>query len=574
MIPVLTRSIWTFSLHNNQSSEDRRIRIVIIGASVSGLTFHATLATLMREHPTCPNFHELFSVSFVDIYMRPMERLRQARDRTIVPRFEYERLLSTKLPEAASRYKMPPTGLEYLTLNRETGDGDADLKWRKSHRHMPAHLRWQAGPAREVASAIEEGYTACLNDIYAGIKRTNPDKKYNELSGNLGSLYGGVRKLTSLKDTSKANKSLHLFLLELQAFQQLGEVSGDPEANGDILLMATGLGIDVPGEYPVEVAPRQSPLCDCRVKDEGLTTEVRTPVPPEKTVYEFPSEQRSYWDPAKPELDLSEARASEIVVVGNSDSAAGAVFATLLREFDHCTFKTLAKMILSVGPDGQYTPTQLWFQRVRKAVTAWLNQNTKRKALTETEQWHYALRDRDVQGALFKPDAALNDEMTNKYLRTTRKVLVAIKSRKAFKDRVEEVQSGRAAPSPLDPGDLLAAEMLMSRAWPENRLLAACLFTKLEVKLVDIGGTDPGRLKITRGSDRMRGTYKLEGNAVPLERFGNMLDPAPFREREFKYVLNCAGPEYFQHRGNRKIPKGEETSGFLGRVLRYFKRAA
>lgn len=535
-------------------AEDLKIRWVIVGASVSGLTFHATLENLMLEDGLHPRFQDLFTLSFVDIYMKPMERLRQARDRTIVPRFEYERILETNLSSrGAAMFQPPETGSNYLVLDETSFDGPADDKWKISHTDMPPELRWAAGPAREVAAKIETGYLKCLERFYAAAHRKLERTPFSELNGNLGCLYQGISSVTPTGAAVSPEEPKHLFQMHLTKYHGAGSAKVTADPSGDILLSATGLGIDVPGEHVSEMQVRVSPHCECLVEQINGKEE-RTP----REVFDFPSEQRSYWDPAKPELDLSEARASEIFVYGISDSAAGAVFSTLLREFDHCTFKTLAKMVWERGPDDEMTAAQHWFRRVSAEVEAWRKENTKRQKLTITEQWHYALRSEGVKRALYKPDRALNDCLRDNYLRTMRKVFVAIKRSRGVDKKIEALNAKRDFDKDWQPGDQMAAELLMSRAWPENRILAACLFPQLELYLVDVGGESPGQLKISRDESRLRKTYRINGEGIHLAPVSNFLEPAPFNGREFKYVLNCGGPAYFQRRGNRFVPKAPQ----------------
>lgn len=564
-----------------------KIRIFCIGTSVAGLTFHATFHSILNQltEDEAHKFDELFSFNFVDINLRPVERLRQAHNRTIVPRYEYERLFSTpvkalpkgKRSDTNSRFIKQPRFLHVLLAKAEAKPIDdeavAALKdeinryWTQLHKDMPVELRWNPGPARSVAKQIALGHKAWFEQNARANLPTGGVPSYKSIMVNLGYLCKGIQPY-DVMESPRADHLSHLFNCKLSFYQAppnkiRSQTADKPLLGCDLYLDATGLGLDIPGDHVDEVTLRETSDCCCvDVQREDKTTYKR-----ERPIFDFPSVQRSYWDPVKTELDVSEGNATILFVVGNGDAAAGAIFSAFMRDPNACTFTVLSKLLWRCKSNGSLTKVQKWFAQIQDSVNAECGSDDCKcdeapaKEETITERWLRRFHCEEVQHHLYEGGTAVTNSV-QKYSRTGRRIALGLmrddmdnKIWAHYEERYRKGPKGTVA----KPGRLFLGEKLMADAWPENRMLVALYRSYLRYYLMDYSKGDEVDFEITRTSNRLKSLFELEGSLAQVEFSDNRTDENATANVTAKYVVNSAGGPYVQLGGNLIIHRSEDA---------------
>jgi len=548
--------------HGTDYDDVRRIKLIVVGASVTGVTFHATLYQLMKTNPRGLKFSDIFAIKFIDVYLRPLERLMQARDRTVVPRYEYERLLDTPLDELMEKKRHRSGDSSFLEKPtywplRSKSAQDA---WKNTHPEMPKELRWGPGHVRSVAEQISKGHQLWMKR-YGPKPPANMEYSktpYRSLMDHLGHWFVGIEEPVRTDDRRGQELDVRFFGVNMNVYGNLPTSHSESdrqdreraEVGGDVLLRATGLGVDIAGDLPEEITLRKAPRCMCSKRKSNI--------------YDFPSEQRSYWDPIKPELDIQEEQSKHILVVGNSDAAAGVVFSTLLTHFDSCTFEVLAEMFWKCDDEtGGLTELQLWFNRLQRSVVA-LRETEDYKNLSTTDAWTRALHSDDLFHALtdsgyLRPG---NNRFLADHVRSGRSIYLGIREEKDHDAAMEALSRnyGGSATDDVKRGIQPVQRYVLSRflekAWPENRLLGIVLRNWVNVLLLDFERDGERPLEIERLPKRKKKTYKLAGRVKEFGFGGAVPRDEKRLAEELKYVVNCGGRAYFQHSGNNVLDSG------------------
>lgn len=538
-----------------------KFKIVIVGSSVVGLTFHGTLIHLFREWQKTTGepfgLSDVFEIQFLDSHWRPLQRLRQARDRRIVPRFEYERLLDLKegaaLPERMlsskvtklntvedvkefyDRWNEFETVADASAINANTNDLKVSF--------MPQGLCWEAGSVRNVADQIYDGYIETVGDETQHLRFEIP-KNTKPTSTTGGPLFrkGAYRPLSDGMATR----------IGLWTAETMDEDL--PNFSCDMVLLATGPGIDISPSGPAEGAP---------TKDRW-----------------HENNQASYWNTPKVELDVVESDLNSVLILGHSDSAAGTVYSNILNDPEACSYRFLTKL-LSDGPDYKD-----WFERLKTAVRAYVKDHRNPNE-TVTSTWQRALKSEGVQNVLFdapvekKYESYAYGDMTveklgppdrplalRKLLRSNVKISLAFHTRDGrkftFKDGKGEPPiflDCRAAGYDW-PNSLELRATLFEGAWPENRIIMALLSPQIDV--FQENGDEHKNLIVPKAVGKAKKTVTLQGGAkadefyysVPLYQVKvTYMDPDTDedtyeRDVVFKYVLDCRGAKFGTKYGN------------------------
>lgn len=555
-----------FGNGDDNYGELRQIKLIMIGASVTSVTFHATLADLMRNHPDGLKFEEIFVIKFVDVYLRPLERLMQARDRTVVPRFEYERLFDENLRDIQDAIQEgrakshTEDGVTYLQAPQylEMTSPEATKKWDESHPDMPTDLRWSPGNVRSVAKQIADGHEAW-------VKRHGPKPPdglefaktpYDSMMDFMANWFVGIEVPNRTDERRGQEIDGRFFSLNMNKY---GNAPGRPvgleredreraELNGDVLFRATGLGVDVPGDLVSKITRRHP---------EGS----EGPVDEDNAIYDFPSEQRSYWDPTKPELDVQEEKSKHILVVGNSDAAAGALFSTLLKQFDSCTFAVLADMLWRCDEDGDLTALQDWFADVQAEVKR-LRTTPEYEGLSTSDAWTKALHSDELFNCLTDSRYLKRgtEDIFKRYLRSGRSLYLGIRSDKDHDAVMGDLKTKYGPDADTDlrrairPDQRYVMSRFLENAWPENRVLGFILRSYITLLLMNYSREGENPLEIRRLATRKKRTYELTGSITEYG-FGGAIElPGKTRRQELKYVINCGGTPYFNKTGNTRYP--------------------
>ena len=95
----------------------------------------------------------------------------------------------------------------------------------------------------------------------------------------------------------------------------------------------------------------------------------------------------------------------------------------------------------------------------------------------------------------------------------------------------------------------------MKNAWPENRLLIILYQSYMRFYMLDYSNSPEVDFPIEKPKQRHKTIYKVSGNIAEVDSGAEQRDEEPTASIDAKYVINAAGPDYFQHRGNRKLKR-------------------
>ena len=524
-----------------EKPEYDRFVLAIVGSSVTGLSFHATLRYLFDNSRLKHDyeFDDLFEIKYVDSHQTPLQRLFQARDRRIIPRFEYERILDLDSPVDVTVSLYPQGSDELVNAWNDTSQIDAYPKalaaleklraFETVPKFMPAELCWQAGNVREVAQRLLEGF----NKITKNYKFDGIPGDLQGSSSTGGPVYVGSKSLEALDEN--AQKTSRLGIVVFPERQKTATAIGaNYRLKSDFVLLATGPGVDIPPDrqHPTDVDPDTHYLLNS---------------------------QSSYWNTPKMELDVVESEGKQVLVLGNGDSAAGAVFSTLFKDAEACTHRFLNAIL-------EHSGYREWFTEVRKAVIEYNSDGTM------TERWNKALESNKVLNILYR--APYDKEFLDQFLRVPVSVSIGLRLEKNKDEKDNEVKFASLKANETAPPFMsfekdhrgknylpILRQRLFHDAWPENRIIIAVLFNQLMFYQFN---TDEERDLIKHFHQEERTILQLTGDTAPKTRlleFAVPLFTVNTYELDldenvkqtplyFKYVMDCRGRKFFSLSGN------------------------
>lgn len=586
---------------------DDPFHIALVGSSVTGLTFHAVLKTLMdlwakgaSENPR-KKFEDLFQIKYVDSHQRPMQRLLQARDRRIIPRFEYEKIFDKiydNTDETPALYTTAENQADLVeawndlkrldanvrTMIKDNCDalkvipicGTSSVVMDGKALFMPTALCWQAGGVRDVAKQIETGFYK----LVPGHPFDEPDTRdWFQLPKPQPQSTTGGPIFLSVTERSKSivpNTLIRRFVVNFAGENAVPKRDGgEPGTNSDgqapqpIMIYDEVLGRMV--ERQVQVA---GPLMvDMVLLATGPGVDISASHTPKETVSAplgiVANSQDSFWNTPKADLDLVEGRPNTVLILGHSDSAAGAVFTTLLRDPEACSYRLLTDL-LSIK-NGE---VRAWFKRVKAAV----DKVPATDASSTTEKWLQALKDDTVLAALYDTqdtDLNVRNGELRQFLRSSVDVAIALRP----DDNCKVVNAAGAVPqfmlfsegAPVGATDATSPEpkmllepaalrkKLFDKAWPENQLLLALMtrwlqFYQMPQPSLEL---DPEKQVIKSVKESSpSGTTALFKHKTEIFKVMRTQNDGSIEECFFKYVFDCRGPTYYSRDGNHfKQPK-------------------
>ena len=537
--PALFEGLKVPAEHAGGKDTYDKFLLTIVGSSVTGLTFHAVLHFLFREWNNAgqgPRLDDVVTFEFLDSHLRPLQRLLQARDRSITPRFEYERLLTADVSGAAELPALYEAGEAPLlaawneteTLSDATAIEDNIAALRAAlgdacpeHLYIPKAMCWPAGDVRLVAAHIEEGYRALTQGLHHFPDTLGAMSCGSSPTG--GPIYKGVSPVEGKQNVGRgATYRLNVNVL--------GVFDNRSSFYADHVLLATGPGIDIsPSEVPDGVDPLT--LNDVMANS-----------------------QNTYWNTPKIELDLKEARDISVLVLGNSDSAAGTVYSTLFNDPLGCSHRFLRR---ALAPGSHLRG---WFTELQRLV------GPVPTGRSTTNHWQARLSDASVLEhlygfATFDEDSSAihrDQDMVEAQLRISVKVGLSLQD-----GRDPFLVDGLSEPPPFmrveSSGETLpSSDRLRTRlfrgAWPENRIVMAMLHDKIEIYQHRAQAGSPPEIQpiLHEGEALQRRNfvvpvYKIEHTSEVVR------GQVQASELTFKYVFDCRGATYFTFTGNALV---------------------
>ncbi|SLN62440.1 hypothetical protein PSJ8397_03314 [Pseudooctadecabacter jejudonensis] len=512
-----------------------RFHLTIVGSSVVGLTFHAVLIRLFRlwgekDGENAMDLDEVMDIQFMDPHPLPMQWLSQARDRRIVPRFEYEALFKHD-------YKDETADLPAIRVRK------ADLigPWNDTHNLedprsykanktffgavpddflIPKQLIWKACSVRSVAKAIRKGY------FKFGCRSKFPEISFQpEPSGGPGLRRAMFKQCDTVYKLNEVDRVVFRTSAETTHPQD-----NMAKVETDYVLLATGPGTDIPP------APTD---------DAAQSTDRNQPIH---------NSQVSYWNTHKKELDLGETKDMRIMVVADGDSSAGMTYSSLFKDPHACSLTFLRNALEANGA------VRKWFADLKDKIGS-------APGIATTAHWQQRLNDDDILDMFVSDsflDATVAPEIRTQ-LRNKTQIVVSL-----IEPSSEHAADGEKAAgvAQLDSGDVpnlmrveddvrwsqpdmstrggdLRREVLkryFKGAWPENRIIMFLLQNVLEIYQHSASDGVP---KIERSDHLPIGDDEMCRLRTSVFKADVTVGSGYSRPQYFKYVFDCRGKNGF-----------------------------